>query len=278
MLVVSLSNHPAALLREAQELRGAADQGRQRVHEDRLAVHRGRLARAQAARRRAWVQRRWGAWVRGVLAVWRLRRAVPPARRPDSQPSDQEARLAAGMAGESLVEDALSSRLDDEWTLLRGYRNRRGEIDHLLLGPRGLFAIEGKHRNATVDCAGDRWWATKYDKYGNKVASPAEMTDGRGRSPSEQLNEPASELEAFLGRRGHPVAIGRIVVLTHPRARLRNCTGPTVHIATSMRQITDLLNASPAAISAAKRTAVKQLIIRDHRFHETRRPGPRARR
>jgi hypothetical protein len=273
MLVVSLSNHPAALLREAQKLRGATERSRQLAHDDLLAAHRDRLAQARADRRRARAQHCWGSWLRGILAVARLRRAAPQARRPQSRPSDEEAKLAAGMAGESLVEDALSSVLNDGWTLLRGYRNRRGEIDHLLLGPRGLFAIEGKHRNATVDCAGDRWWATKYDKYGNKVASPAEMTDGRGRSPSQQLNEPASELETFLGRRGHPVTISRIVVLTHPRARLRNCTGPTVHIATSIRQITDLLGDSPEVINAAERTAVQRLIIRDHRFHELRRPA-----
>ena len=55
----------------------------------------------------------------------------------------------AGIEGEQLVASGLGRVLDDEWTLIRGYRNRRGEIDHLLLGPRGLIAIEGKHRNAT---------------------------------------------------------------------------------------------------------------------------------
>jgi len=44
----------------------------------------------------------------------------------------------AGIAGEQLVATELGRVLDDDWTLLRGYRNRRGEIDQLLLGPRGL--------------------------------------------------------------------------------------------------------------------------------------------
>ena len=56
----------------------------------------------------------------------------------------------------------LGRALDDDWTLLRGYRNRRGEIDQLLLGPRGLFAIEVKNLNATVTVDGDRWRADKY--------------------------------------------------------------------------------------------------------------------
>jgi nuclease-like protein len=46
--------------------------------------------------------------------------------------------LMAGADGERLVAAGLGRVLDDDWTLIRGYRNRRGEIDHLLLGPRGL--------------------------------------------------------------------------------------------------------------------------------------------
>ena len=62
--------------------------------------------------------------------------------------------------------------------------------------------------------------------------------------------------------------IGRIVVLIHPRAQLRSCTRPTVHIFTSVRQILNLLNASPASITSVEHTELERLIIRDHRFHE----------
>ena len=62
----------------------------------------------------------------------------------------------------------------------------------MLLGPRGLFAIEVKNQNATIDCQGDQWWSTKYNKYGNLVGPRRPMSDRRGRSPSIQLTEPAS--------------------------------------------------------------------------------------
>jgi len=268
MRVVPLSDHPSALLRQAQQRRAAADREIRQAQEDVLTVHHERVTHAQAMRDQAWAQRRWGAWLRGVFVVWQERRQVPATRLPVSQPTDEEEKLAAGVAGEHRVADRLGRALGNEWTLLRGYRNRRGEIDHLLLGPRGLFAIEVKNQNATVDCIGDRWQATKYDKYGNLVGGRAEMTDARGRSPSEQLDEPASELEGFLGRFGHPVTISRIVVLTHPRARLRSCTRPTVHVFTSIRQITGLLNGSPVAITTAECAELERLIIRDHHFHE----------
>jgi hypothetical protein len=113
--------------------------------------------------------------------------------------------------------------------------------------------------------------ATKYDRYGNQVDDTAAMTDRRGRSPSEQVNEPASILQDFLRRHGHPVTITAIVALTHPRARLGNCTSPTVHITTSIRQITGLLNSSPAALTPAQCTDLEQLITRDHRSRPRRR-------
>jgi hypothetical protein len=198
MRVVQLSDHPGTLLHHAQQRRAAEDQHRQRAHESALAAQRERVAQAREVRDEAWAQHRWGSWLRGVFAVWRAGTRRPAARRPASQPTDEEARLAAGAAGERLVADALGRSLDDEWTLFRGYRNRRGEIDHVLLGPRGLFAIEVKNHNATVDCHGDQWWSTKYDKYGNPVGPRLEMSDRRGRSPSVQLNEPASQLADFL--------------------------------------------------------------------------------
>ena len=271
MRVVSLSDHPAAMLHDAQQRRVAAERGAGLAYQDVLAVHGERVAQARATRDQAWAQHRWVAWLRGVFALRRLRHQTPPAPARASGPTDEEAKLAAGMEGERLVETELSLVLEDEWALLRGYRNRGGEIDHLLIGPRGVFAIEGKHRNATIDCNGDRWAATKYDRYGNQVDGPAAMTDRRGRSPSEQVNEPADILHDFLLRHGHPVTITRIVALTHPRTRLGSCTSLTVHITTSISQITDLLNTSPAALTPTQCADLEQLITRDHRSQPRRR-------
>jgi Nuclease-related domain len=174
------------------------------------------------------------------------------------------------MAGEQIVAAGLGRVLGDDWTLLRGYRNSRGEVDHILLGAQGLIAIEGKHRNATVHCDGDNWRFDKYDRYGNLVEQGS-ISDRRGRSPSVQLNEPTSQLERFLRSRGHPVSIQRVVLLTHPRSQLGTCSNLTVHIATSTDYVIDLLNGSPPALEAEQLARLEQLIVRDHRFHEARR-------
>jgi Nuclease-related domain len=161
------------------------------------------------------------------------------------------------------------------WVLLRGYRNRRGEINHLLLGPGGLLAIEVQNRNGVLSCAEDRWWITRYDRYGNRISAPEPLTDRGGRSPSEQLNRPAGELAGFLSSRGQHVAMERVVWFPHPRAWPGACTSPTVHIVFSAGQVLRLLRCSPAALSDSECADVERLIIRDDRHHAARR-APRG--
>ena len=271
MRVVELSDHPGALLRQERQDSAAATGRGQAQYEEALARHRQRAGRARRARDQARAERRWWAWLRGIAAVWGERRRVPVPPHRAVAPSDQEEILKAGIEGERLAVAEFGRALDAQWTLFRGYRNRGGEIDHLLLGPGGLVAIEGKHRNATVDCDGDQWWFTKYDRYGNPRERD-KFTDRRGRSPSEQLNQPADLLEDFLRSRGHSVAIRRVVLFTHPRSRLGNCTNPTVHITTSTGQVIKLINTAPAAITATERAALERLITRDHNYHQNRRP------
>jgi ferredoxin len=183
--------------------------------------------------------------------------------------------LMAGIAGEQLVATELGRALDDDWTLLSGYRNRRGEIDQLLLGPRGLFAIEVKNLNATVHVDGDRWRADKYDNYGNLVEQRP-VADRMGRSPSVQLNEPADDLERFLAERGQPTGIGRVVILAHRRSGLGPVRNSTVEALTSPGDLLTLIANSASRLDHGQRAAIAALIRRDHEFHgRHRRAGTR---
>jgi hypothetical protein len=274
MRVIQLSDHPGDLLRQERQQRVTGAGPTRQQHPGPLA-RRGRSPGPgrPAAGRAPRAGRRWLTWLRAVLATRRPRSAAPG---PAAAVHGREQSIAAGTYGEQLTADELGRVLGDDWTLLRGYRNRRGEIDHLLIGPGGLFAIESKYHNAAISCTGDGWWSAPYDKYGNRVGPAEPLTDRRGRSPSQQLNQPADELEDFLRSRGHPAVFQRVVLLNHPRVRLGTCTSPTVGIATSARQILGLARRSPGAVAATDLTEVERLIVRDHRHHAARRsPGPR---
>jgi hypothetical protein len=271
MRVIKLSDHPGDLLRQSRK-RG--DRGREReLSRFRAAErkHQAELGRVIAERDQARARRRWLAWFRAALAVRRVRRQAPVPPPRSAVLSDDEARLAAGVAGEQFLTDELGRVLDGEWVLFRGYQNRRGEIDHLLLGPRGLVAIEVKYVNGTFHCEGDRWRVQKFDNYGNQVED-YELADRGRRSPSVQLNQPADELEEYLRSRGEDVSCLRVVQLTHPKARVGNCRRTTVSIFTKAGDIIALMKKMPQPLDAARRARLEELIVRDHRHRARPRP------
>jgi hypothetical protein len=248
--------------KEQRQARSQFDTARRR--------HQAGLRRLEAKRDKARSGRRWLAWFRAALAVRRARRQAPAPPDLLTATSDDEAKLAAGVKGEQSVTDALGRSLNDDWVLLRGYRNRYGEIDHVLLGPDGLAAIEVKYINGTVHCDGDRWRVVKFDNYGNQVEE-YNLADRGDRSPSSQLNEPADGLRDFLRSRGEDVDLLRVVQLTHDKSRIGSCRRATVSVFTKTNQITALMKKVPQPLDAQRRKRIESLIVGDHQHHERRR-------
>jgi Nuclease-related domain len=270
MRLVELSNHPRGLLRDIHRQRDADGQHARARYERELAHQAERLKKARARRDEARARRSWWAWIRGIFAAWGERRRVPRQPVRASAPTGREESIVAGMAGERQVAEELGSALGNEWVLFSGYRNGRGEIDHLLAGPGGLFAIEVKHHNATVYIDRDDWLFEKFDRWGNRVEQ-GRIADRTGRSPSEQVNDVAGELERFLHSRGEHVSIARIVILNHQRSRVGGQRNATVRVTTSTRQIVDLVRKSPNELATDRVAQLANLIERDHRYHEARR-------
>ena len=262
MRVEVLSDHPGDLLAEA-----VRDRGRPMGRADGIA------AKLSRERDKARAERQWLTWVRLIFAVRRAQRAARRQQVMSAPPTNREQALRAGGDAEDRVADDLSAVLADEWLLFRGYRNNRGEIDGLLLGPRGLFAYEVKYVNATVDIKGDDWWAAKFDKYGNQVESRAPMTDRGGRSPSRQLNDPASALADWLRRRGHQASIKRIVLLTHHNAQVGTSSGATVQVVKSAQGLLRMVERAPVTLRAGQQAEIAELIRSDHHHFAERRNG-----
>jgi hypothetical protein len=269
VLTVELSDHPGDMLTaETRRREAVAAQARSSFDRRLNAV---RQQRDEARRRH-----KWWTWLRLVFAVRKQKRSGPLLV---SVPTDTEEIIKAGIAGERQVAAELGRALNDEWTLLHGYRNSRGEIDYVLLGPKGLFAIEVKNINATVRVDGDTWLADKYDRYGN-FKEQYMIADRRGRSPSLQLNQPADALAGFLHGRGQRVPVRRVVVLAHTRSKLGKHAGLTVNVAVTARDILRIVRDSPDSLTADTSAEVLSLIRHDHAFHDKRhlRSRPRTRR
>jgi hypothetical protein len=234
---IELSSHPADALRLARQRLGNAGHTHLR---DAIARHELLVSRASSARDRARAQRHWLAWLRGALAVSRLRRLAPISTPGSAVPGRAGRPIKGRGTDEQQVVADFAAVLGDEWALVRGYSNLGGEIDHLLLGPPGLIAI----------------------------AEPGTAGGNAGRSPSIQLNEPADLLERFLTSHGAMVPMLRVVLLTHPGARLGRCESTTVHIATSAAELAFQLADIPPVIGAVQRARLEELIARDRRYRE----------
>jgi nuclease-like protein len=271
--VVTLSDHVGDLLKQSQR-QAVSDQQRAAASlSTATRQHQAKVRQAETVRDQARAARHLLAWLRATLAVRRLRRQAPAQSRATQPLSNEESKLQAGLAGEEFVATELGRQLKDDWVLLRGYHNKRGEIDQLLLGPRGLVAIEVKNINGTVHCDGDRWRIDKYDRYGNLVEQSQVLDHGqRRRSPSEQLNEPADLLTEFLRSRGLPVEILRVVLLTHQRAKIGTSHGATVNVYTDTAEVLNLMRKVPQPLDAATRTRIEELIVKNHQRSAARRP------
>jgi hypothetical protein len=72
-------------------------------------------------------------------------------------------RYRAGMIGEEKVTKALLSSLDDEYSMFNDVRLKHmafGNIDHIVVGPTGVFAIETKNLKGRIRYYGDSWEGT----------------------------------------------------------------------------------------------------------------------
>lgn len=152
---------------------------------------------------------------------------IQPTRRAASE---EEEKWNSGSEGERRVADYLSARLPDDWTIVLGYSNAKGEIDQLLVGPRGIFAIEIKNVNGVVHCDEDQWWRDKYDNYGKLLETNLPMADKGGRGPSRQLNEPTNLLQSHINKKLSIGRIQRAVILSHNKSMLGTLTSITVDV------------------------------------------------
>ena len=101
----------------------------------------------------------------------------------------------AGLYGQQIVEKILSS-LDNQFYLINNLSLpfKNCDIDHLIIGPNGIFLIETKNYKGEVSCKGDVWEYQKIGKMGG-------LYKGYISNPSKQLKRNIWELKTFLDKK-----------------------------------------------------------------------------
>ena len=73
-----------------------------------------------------------------------------------------------GWQGEKSVTKLLSKTLSNDYSLINDVylHDGGGDIDHIVLGPNGVFVLETKNWSGKITCSGDQW-----QRPGKRIAS-----------------------------------------------------------------------------------------------------------
>ena len=273
MRKITLSDHTADKVRQAEQQRDAENAARVAAYEKECAVKQLSVDAARLRMKDAWRRRKVFAAIGLALRMqWRAQFGWPSRPKIVTARTRDEQVWRAGNEGEADVVQFLDRQLDNEWTLICGYKNARGEIDQVLVGPCGLFAIEVKHVNGHIHISGDQWTADKYDRYGNQVDVGKVIADKGGRSPSRQINKSTDRLLEFLRKAMPGIECHRLVVLSHPRAAIASVSNPTaIPVVLSEWSLEKTILRVPTSLDSSGCNRVIELLQRDHAFHKQRR-------
>ena len=126
-----------------------------------------------------------------------------------------------GWAGEKQVDKLLIKKLNDEYYLINDLYlyDGGGDIDHIVLGPNGVFVLETKNWSGSISCNGDEW-----ERVGKHNFSS---------SPSHQVKRNAAKIKNIIDNspnlRPLDIWVEGIIVFTNNHATL-HLNNPTVPI------------------------------------------------
>jgi hypothetical protein len=130
--------------------------------------------------------------------------------------------LRAGLAGQEMVPDYLST-LPDDYVLINNLPlpGLDADVDHILVGPNGVFVIETKHHRGIISSRNGRWYQAKVSHSG--WLQPEEEF----KSPTRQVRRNVNRLRRYLDRSAGALCqtvqlwMEPLVVFTHPETRLQ---------------------------------------------------------
>ena len=129
--------------------------------------------------------------------------------------------LEAGLRGQSRVPEILAD-LGDDYYLLNNLKlpGRADDVDHMVIGPNGIFALETKNHRGHIFWREGQWYQAKISRQGRP--QPEEPI----RDPSQQLKRNVDYLRSCINRtdpllsRRTRLWIEGAAVFTHPAVQV----------------------------------------------------------
>lgn len=121
---------------------------------------------------------------------------------------ERRARLALGLDGELAVGEELNQLMKKGFSVFHDFPTDRFNIDHIVVGPTGVFAVETKARSKRIRGQGDESAKVYYDGEALRFPDHAET------KPIEQARRQARWLGKWLSSAvGEPVDVKPVVAL-----------------------------------------------------------------
>jgi hypothetical protein len=133
-----------------------------------------------------------------------------------------------GYEGEKSVTKILSSTLGNEYSLINDVTipDGHGNIDHIVLGPNGIFVIETKNFAGKIACDGDNWSSKHNGKFHRLIHYDLGSPSKQVKRNATRVKRVIASLEAFKSRK---IWVDGILVFANKNVQLQ-INNPTVPI------------------------------------------------
>ena len=274
---IVLSDHAGKLAHELQQTR-VAEYEQQRAKQAAMASavderQREYAVAAKQALRRLRLLQAWQQW-RQAARLQKLLCDIRDHRPMLQQASVEEMQAQAGSEAERRVDAFFASALGERWTLIAGYCGPSGEIDRILIGPWGIYAIEIKGNRGVIESDGQRWWAKRYGHHGDLLDIKT-----LPRAPDAQLCKAVTPLQRWLDKNGVEQRITTVVLFAAEDAHIGRMDSACADVVTTLGTLDLGLLFDPEPgqerLVASRRESVVRLVVKDHHHWKAKRRGHR---
>jgi hypothetical protein len=163
-------------------------------------------------------------WVVGAFLLQRPARGRPLRAGASGSVADRRAAIAAGIDGEEIVLSALARGLPGGpggYVILQNLalRTAGGDIDHVVVGPTGVFVLETKHLAGLIRHGPAGWQRTKVGRRGQAYEARMDDPLAQVRRNTRALRQYLERLDSGLCARTR-LWITEMIVFSHPEAQL----------------------------------------------------------
>jgi hypothetical protein len=162
-----------------------------------------------------------------------------------------------GWTGEKQVVETLMNKLNDDYYILNDLylQEGGGDIDHIVLGPNGVFVLETKNWSGTISSNGDEWYRMDKRNFSS--------------SPSRQVKRNAAKIKRIIDSnpnlRALSIRVEGIVVFTNTHAvlHLNNSTVSILKLTQLSNYITTFSRSKSISNEQLKEIG-KEIVLQRH--------------